>query len=713
MDKVYVECCGSFSTAFSNWNEAFQLAWELEDTSLELAQRRQQEIYHVESAFETEAAEGAMRIVTMELTNAPKAIPKQLLCYRDRNIFYRVLPESRSGRNYVASLRGVLQTRSSVLTVPLTCFFMYRGTPVLAQALVPLARDPIKAYGDGAVQPHPEIEAEVEIVADALNTPLPDHVVMETYEGLDGRYYVTSTNITTIALDDATLIDGPIKRAEMLSLCPCVTATCEDTLNVLRNPSVLAALRQVASTENEPSGRQKLLCDTLHFYGVNLCLLKGVLDAVRLEQQATAEEWEGLKTVVAVEMLARTVKQEFSLESQAKRLGLDDLAVSKCFALRLKDAFETDPAREGKFLQAVVRKYAIGNIDGENAELLGTIMALRRESPELVVERASILLGARAVAVATNGTANGTYGGDHHNHSSTTSGRKTVVWAPLVAARVAPRLCDPKMLLSLDPLYANTVTNKEHYLSFCLPLRIRVAAWQGRWGDALNLASEGTKTASARYGHLSLRCLRALATFCRLLFGVPSLSNVSEGSALLAELLDGFERWGSAISRAKLHIDAGCWLLGASHVVDMTDEACRHFLAAEEALPPSLRSSFGAWLFIKPSLGLLRCRQLMAPGPDGRGRVPVVPLAKDAVYLAKTVTPADYIVEYLWELGMELQQDSHPEEAAKVLTIAVGMGKKVPRSMLDLKALLADTLNVYRSWDPTKYSAYCTAVATM
>ena len=113
---------------------------------MKLADARQTELARIERAFEEEALKGAMKIVLME-TDAPRAVPKELLCYRDKNVFFRVLPDCRSGRSIVAALRGVLQSGSSVLTVPLTAFFVYRGTPVLAQALVPLGPEPLKLHG--------------------------------------------------------------------------------------------------------------------------------------------------------------------------------------------------------------------------------------------------------------------------------------------------------------------------------------------------------------------------------------------------------------------------------------------------------------------------------------------------------------------------------------------------------------------------------------
>lgn len=83
-----------------------------------------------------------MQIVNLD-DDGPIELPRCTQCYRVNNIFYRVLPDSRSGRNYIASLRNILSSSSTLLTVPLTVMFHYRGMPILAQALIPLARQPI------------------------------------------------------------------------------------------------------------------------------------------------------------------------------------------------------------------------------------------------------------------------------------------------------------------------------------------------------------------------------------------------------------------------------------------------------------------------------------------------------------------------------------------------------------------------------------------
>ncbi|EPY32936.1 hypothetical protein AGDE_08434 [Angomonas deanei] len=703
MDRVYVECCGNFSSAFCNWNEAFQLAWEMDDSTVELARCRQRELYRVEKAFESEAVQGTMKLVSME-KGAPRQLPKQLLCYRDKNIFYRILPDNRTGRHYVSSLRGVLQSRSNILTVPLSSFFVYKGTPVLAMALIPLPKEPTKLHGEGVAYRNEEIAAEIEFISEALNTPLPDYIIAEVYESLDGRQYVTETNVTNIALDDASLLYGPLKRPEMLAQCSCVTATCEDTLSVLQNPAVTGALRDIL---NVPAAqRQKLLCDTLHFHGINLCLLKGVLEAYRSCYGDADQEWAEMKSCVAVEMLARTIKQEFYLEAQSKRLGLDDVALSKCFALHLKDGLESK--EEEKFIPLVMKKFAIANVNNEDAELINAFFEARDYARSAVVERVSLLVGARA-ALPTSAESTPTAA----SRNSLSMPKKSVFWVPLIAGRITPRVCDPKMILSTAPVYLTVETSYGHSLTWVQPLLARAAVWQGAHPEALRITRESVRALEKTYGASSPRCLQNQRLLCKLLFSVPTIDNIREGSAVLVAMLKGLEQRASDLTRAKFHIEVGGWLLGATRSLpSLTEEALHHYQAAGKLLPSHLRSSYGAWLFIQPSLGQLRCRQT-AVGRNLTSLPPIQSLISDAVYLSKIIAPADYFVEYLWELGVELGLNGHYEEATNILTTAISMSKQISDSQLDFEALLQDTYKVYSSWDPAKYGDYCETLSML
>ncbi|CAG9572209.1 conserved hypothetical protein [Leishmania major strain Friedlin] len=684
MDRVYIKCCSTFSLAAANWNEAYQLALEMGDSTIQLATARQDKLRQVEKAFEEEVVQGAVRIVTMD-PNAPRPVPKELLCYRDKNVFYRLLPDGRSGRSLVAALRGVLQSRSALLTVPLTSVIIYRGTPVLAQALAPLGAEPMKLYGDGA-EPDLEVAAEVEIMADALKTPLPDEILCEVYRGLDGRMYVTNTNVTTIALDDSMLIGGPLKRPEMLALCPCVTATCEDTLSVLRNPVVMEALRRVLDTAADQQCRH--LSETLHFYGVNLCLLRAVVDAFAERYGDAAYDVQHFTEVVALEMMARTIKQEFYMEVQAKRLGIDVVGINKCYALNLRAALHSE--QDDRFIRLVLLKYAIHNEGGRADGFVETLLTVRRDHRSALVKRVSRLIGVRS-APAAEGTEN----------------ERTVVWAPRIVGRITPRLCDPTLTCSLEPLYRSLQSCEGHYFAHCYPLQVKVALWQGRVGDGLNLASTAAEQARARYGDVSLRTVQAQRTFMRLLFTVQSLENVRKAYDMVTSILEAYEDCAGPITRAKCHIEVGCCLLAASAVIDAVGEAARHFRAAGQLLPASLRSSSGAWLYLQPSLGLVRCRQLDRKS----GLVPLKALVTDAMYFSRVVRPADYCTEYLWELGMELAAERHYAESTQILTAAYSMAKRTQRTQLDVDRLRSDTISVYSVCDPETYAAYCSAIS--
>lgn len=680
MDRAYLECCSSFSSRLTNWNDAYQLALEMEGTTSQQAVTRQAEIYRVEKWFEAEI-QSIIRHLLLEDPEAPRQLPRHHHCYCEGNVFLRVFPDCRSGRNYVASLRGVIQSSSRRLTVPLACMVVFRGIPVLAQALVHLPPGAPKLHGSG-VAPNAAVAAEMSFIADALNIPLPVHPLLEVYEGCDGRWYVTRTNITTIPLDDSALLNSPVKRQEMLVLCGCVTSSCDDTLRVLKNPSVVAALEAILS--EPPERQQQLLCDTLHFYGVNLCLLKGVADALRIGSSPL--QLTRLLPILAVEMLARTVKQNFYLKVQAKDLGMDDVDINKCFAVQLHSALDTGST----FLASLMRKYAIANYEGGDSFLVAALKEACEQRRQAIVERVSILIGARSVD--TDGT------GD--------AARRTISWAPRPPRHVYPRLSDPSMIQSLDVLYRGGVTTNElHEMAFCLPIRVRAAMWESRWGDALHVAQETAQRAERRHGPDAPQSLEASRMFCRLLFRVPSIENVREGCALLIGILERYAAEGNPIVLARMHIDAGCWMLTTIGTVDLVAEAAMHFAAAEQLIPGSMCCASGAWLHVQPRLGQLRCRKMLAE-PQ---RVPVQALADDALLLAKVVIPADYFVEYLWELGMELAVDRSYEQAAKILTAAVGLCKKVGSSHLNLAALQNDTLGVYRAWDPDKYSAYCDA----
>ncbi|RNF10140.1 uncharacterized protein Tco025E_06869, partial [Trypanosoma conorhini] len=157
--KPFLSSCADITRHGRDWNAEFQLAWEMEDSTISQAEVRMEQLRRVEREFVAEATYTVKQIVMLD-DDGPRELPKFLQCYRVDNIFFRVLPDSRSGRNYVASLRGVLQSRTSLLAVPLSCMFFFRGMPVLAQALVPMPREPTRLYGADSTN-NQEVEAEI------------------------------------------------------------------------------------------------------------------------------------------------------------------------------------------------------------------------------------------------------------------------------------------------------------------------------------------------------------------------------------------------------------------------------------------------------------------------------------------------------------------------------------------------------------------------
>lgn len=183
--KPYLRSCGDITPTGKDWNAEFQLAWELEDYEEVRAGQRAALLTQIVQDFEAEAAESITKIVRLE-EDMPRELPHFPHCFRVKNIFFRVLPDGRSGRNYVHALRGVLQARSPVLSVPLTVMFYFYGIPVLAQALVPMPRTPVCLYGrrtcsaaagDDALRnlfraaAMAEVESEVRFMAEALHLP--------------------------------------------------------------------------------------------------------------------------------------------------------------------------------------------------------------------------------------------------------------------------------------------------------------------------------------------------------------------------------------------------------------------------------------------------------------------------------------------------------------------------------------------------------------
>ncbi|KEG13532.1 hypothetical protein DQ04_00951080 [Trypanosoma grayi] len=681
MDRAFVSVCAEFSSSYRNWNAEFQLAWEMEDNTISQAESRMEALRRVEEEFVAEAVYTVRQIVTLD-DDGPRELPKFLQCYRVDNIFFRVLPDSRSGRNYVASLRGVLQSRTRLMTVPLSCMLFYRGMPVLAQALVPMPRQPTRLYGADSTNDK-EVEAEIVQISEALNIPLPDDIICNVYQGLDGRWYCTSTNITTIPISQSLPTGSALKRQEMLVFCAAVTSGPEDVLAVLRAPPVLDALTQLKDLSQEHAQAQ--LCDTLHFYGVNFCFLKDVLStfvALRANDTGTVR---ALETCVAVEMMARAIKQEFYLRVQANRTAYDDATLQNDIARHIARCLDERQFKQC-FVPVLKRKYNVSSKENNIIDLCNNTRLSKRHD---IIARLSILVGARS-------------------HEPDAASGNRIAWLPRSHSSVVPLLSDPSTAAVLAAQYNVTKTTDGHMYAFCLPLQSKVASWENKFGNALQYARLVAKEVKARHGQSSLPHLYALRNLCELLFSSNSVELLTEGRKHLGNMLHGFRTKAGPLTMLRRYVESGCWLLGASAIIDLKEKALRHFESAAQLVPAYLRSDAGAWLYIRPFLGVLRCKQAMRP----QVHVDISAIVADTKKLATLVTPAVYFVEYLWELGMELRLDKRYDAAARTLQRALRMCRKVPRSDLDIIALTQDLINVYRAWDPAKYAAYCDALLT-
>ncbi|PBJ72115.1 hypothetical protein BCY84_16029 [Trypanosoma cruzi cruzi] len=677
MDRAFVNASAEYSPLHGrDWNAEFQLAWEMDDSTISQAEARMEQLCRVEREFVAEATRTVKQIVMLD-DDGPRELPKFLQCYRVDNIFFRVLPDSRSGRNYVASLRGVLQSRTRLLTVPLSCMFFYRGMPVLAQALVPMPREPTRLYGAGSTN-NQEVVAEILHMAEALNILLPKSILCEVYEGLDARWYCTLTNITTMYFAGSFSLSHTLKRNEMLVFSSLVTSGPEDVFSVMHAPPFLDALAKLKGVVQAEA--QNKLCDILHFYGINFRFLKEVLQAFLLRRGADTEGVKALENCVIIEMFARAIKQELYLRVQANRTAYDGLMLQNDVARYISCGLDAGHFKQ-EFLPVLARKYNIGASDKSIIAICDNVRQLKRHD---IFARLAVLIGARLRA------------------EETSLGEK-FTWLPEVHARVLPPTVNPKVVQALALQYNVTKTTKKHLYAFCLPLQSKSARWEGDLKTALRYALEVAAAEKARHGEVGLPYLYALREVCELLLSEDNIEWISDGCKHIDTLLDGFDKQSGALTRMRRHIECACWFLGISGIVDLRKKALHQFCIASRLAPAEIRSDFGAWLYTRPFLGILRCKQMMRP----ERFVDVSDIARDAEQLARIVTPVDYFVEYLWELGMELQCDEKYEMASEILQIAFNMLRKVPRSTLDSGILMYDLINVCRAYDPARYGTYC------
>ncbi|CAM37811.2 conserved hypothetical protein [Leishmania braziliensis MHOM/BR/75/M2904] len=654
----------------------------MENHSSEQAALRMRILYQIERDFEEEAAGTIVKIVRLE-----KDMPAELLnfvqCFRVRNVFFRVLPDSRSGRNYIASLRGILQSDSHLLSVPLSTMFYYRGMPVLAQALVPMTTRPRRLYGANSTN-DVEVEAELTFIAEALNIPLPDNS-MEVYEALDGRYYVTNSNatLTPLFVDDTIM-----KRQEMLRVCPEVSEGADNTMEVLDDGALQETVLQIctSSTPATTSAALTQVCEFLHARGVNLCLLKQLVRRLLFASNYDLRAVEQAVQLLSCEMLCRALKQEFYIEIQGKRTAYDELFLTRTLSKYFALVFAPSPQFRAKFLDVVSKKYGITAEDGD---LMDILVSFRKEWKQRIMDRVCHLLG--ATIRKENGVVH-------------------VTWRPFANSSVIPRLVEPAVAIQLAAMYSHVRTGPPHSYAFCLPLCCKVACWQRNFSEALSLAHEAATAQEARTGPLQLIRLMMERVVCHVSFQTRDWPCIQDGRSRFPAVLAGYEQWAGPKTQGRRCIEYGFWLVDVAEALmeapaelrSCVEEAAHYFYKAIARLPAYLRSDHGAWLHLQPYMGLLRCKKLLPScSVDTRA------LVQHSVELSKLGWASDFFIDYLRELGRQLEYEGNFADAIQVLLTAISLSKEKPTFTADLHTLLMDVAHIYRSWDLRLHSDAC------
>ncbi|KPA78089.1 hypothetical protein ABB37_06817, partial [Leptomonas pyrrhocoris] len=682
--KPYLAACAEITPRGRNWNAEFQLAWEMEDHTIEQAEQRMHALRQIAREFEKEAATTVVQIVRLE-KDMPHELPKFVQCFQVKNIFFRVLPDSRSGRNYIASLRGILQSGSALLSVPLSVMFYYRGMPVLAQALVPMTTQAKRLYGANSTN-DAEVEAEMAFMAEALHIALPDSS-MEVYEALDGRYYVTNSNatLTPLFLDDTIM-----KRQEMLRTCPKVIDGADNTMAVLDDPVLQDAVMLVCSSSPPSVGTSdtlRQLCDVLHTRGVNLCLLKQVARRVLSAGHYNPQAVRDAVHLIACEMVSRTLKQEFYIEVQGKRIAYDEVssarALSKYFAL----VFASAPLFRAQFLGTISKKYGVTS--DEDGDIIEVLVGFRAEWRSRIMDRVCHLLGATI---------------------RKESGDVQMTWKPFVNSTVVPQLVDPRVAILLVEAYTKVQTDAPHWNAFCLPLCWKIACWQQRFPLALRLAREDAAAQKERAGPLQLIRWFMERCVCHVCFKTRDWLCIQEGRSRFPQVLGGYEAWASAKTQGRRCTEYGFWLVDVAEGLvespaelrSCVEEAVFYFQTAIDRMPKYLRSEHGAWLHLQPYIGLLRCKKLLHSCS-----VDTQSLVKHSVELSNIGWASDFFINYLWDLGRELEYEGDFPGAIQALRTAIALSKEKPTFAAELHTLLMDTAHVYRSWDLRLYAKEC------
>ncbi|EPY15347.1 hypothetical protein STCU_12094 [Strigomonas culicis] len=454
---------------------------------------------------------------------------------------------------------------------------------------------------------------------------------MEVYEALDGRCYVTNSNATLTPLFAN---DTIMKRQEMLRLCPLVTEGPSNTLAVLDSPSVQDAIMELATSTRKVSQKLRLLCDMLHHYGVNLCLLKQVHARASQLGRYTGSQLQALLSLLAMEMIARTVKQEFYTEVQGKRVAYDDMLLTKTLSKYLGAAFTDQRTFQIHFLERLARKYGV--VDEDDmwiAHLSGGRMTWKLN----IVDRVSALLGATLTR---------------------TGAHTSVRWQTLAVGSVIPRLVDPQHATQLALTYQHVRVEDSHWYAFCVPLCWRVSCWQQRFEDALRLVRQTASVNRSRAGYEEILHWVLQMHVCRVCFLTRSTKHLAEGRELFTAVRAALEGLTCRKTQGRLRIEYAFALLDVCSTLtndpsllrSCVEEAAEHFYAAISLLPSYLKSEHGAWLHLQPYMGLLQCKKLLPSCSIDTNK-----LVQDSIELSNTGWASDFFIQYLWALGLQLE----------------------------------------------------------
>lgn len=754
--REYVNACQEYSAAFPDWNEAFQLTWELDDSTEVLAQRRYADLRRIEIKFKEEVSLAVKRLVDanfcLPVSNYSfSSMDCHGLQFKEGNVFFQVLHDVSTGKHYLDSLRGVLLSRVDDISVPLCALLVYRGLPFLVQALAPLRF----LVHNGQDVMNEDVAENIRIISATINVPLPEYIQFCVYEGRDSRQYVVSTNISTIPLV-VTDLEAPLQRSEMLlspflRLAHPVTTTMNNILSCLKAPDFIFSVRSIGRIFTLSSSaeitkvlhqeQQNRLCAVLHYFGINLAVLPLLLGTCKPSEncrEEIVEVWDDVKRVIGVELISRTIKNNFySLSSADRNVGGSKAQsnLSRSIQWGLMDA--TPDRNSSSYFTScthqIFRKYCTN--PSLLKEILDILQHCRKHSVGTIVSRVSILVGAKK----------------ERNKSLHIS------WAPIHKGQLVPRISCPEVQRfwaaaakkqQVEPISTAGSKdnhtfffcyNKLHNLAFWSPLRARVYLWKNNIAKCLEIQRQSFLSAKevlkeikmvsqkkSQKEFLSLPSSSFL--YLRFLFShIHSLilskypPNGIKGCSLIPFLLDEAEKsTANSLTLAKYHVRCGCLVLGLKHCIsDASTEAAKHFAKAESILSSSVDDVFVGRLYIQACFGILHCDIDFTRNSPLISEVSATnnlleKLIHRALSPATYIEPSEQFVEYLWKLALEIGNATIKmyHEGVQLLNKALQMTKRIPRCRITQEVILKDLLKMYCSWNEKKYKQYCSQLSS-